>query len=277
MAQAVKFNDRMYNFPDNATKEQILGFLEQNASGSVGKPEPQPPEGDEPDVVTSPAIPLIPQVGMTASQATHRDVIARIETGGNIDQPFIRTGVAPKRKKQLDSTAYGPLQITRNLIRGYLKTKPKLFNADEKAAMNLLIERQKISLTIGGKFKRPAFERGGSERVFAEAQAEALGFDNADDFLDAFDYGGNLGLHEDKKFMVQYENFSRKMLNDVLKGAGGDGEKAAAMWHGGPKWATSSHAAQTKAYIKLYKKFREEMGESTARKGTPIPSLAKLD
>ncbi len=315
MPQTVKFQDKTFNFPDNVTEEQILEFLEQNATGAIAKPEQAIPEVEEPvilpslpplrppvplspliptietpptpsvkpvpplrpPIVAAPAIstplspmPLIPQIAMTAAQSLHRDLIAKLETGGE-KQKFIRTRIGPQKETDDSSTAYGPVQITKGLLQRVLKDTPKRFTTAEKEAMNLLIERQTIALKIGGQFDRPIFEGEGSDRGFAEMQAELLGFENADEFLDAFDYGGNLGLHDNVLFKMHYENFARKMLNDILKQAKEDGPVAAGVWHGGPDWPKKRHAAQTRTYIALYKKFKEELGTRKARKGTPIP------
>jgi len=324
MAQAIKFQDKVYNFPDTATRSQILEFLQIKASGSIAKPDFPITEEDEaiigeavekqstfferegiratpvrgaveaalqiskqgladqpaapiekPTAPSAVSVPAGPELAMTTKQATHYDVIKKIEVGDR-EQPFIRTTVAPTKPKERGSTAYGPLQITSGLLGGYLKTRLKLFTNNEAQAMRLLRERQEIAIKVGGKFDRPKFEKGGAQRAWADSQAEAMGYETTKDFLDAFDYGGNYGLHTDKTFMKLYDNFSKKMLNDVLKLAKGIGVDAAAIWHGGPDWKTSKHAASTKAYIALYINYEKRLGQSPAIKGTPArPSIVQ--
>lgn len=317
MAQAVKFQDKTYNFPDSATKDQILQFLQTKISGAVVKPELPITEEDEaiigeavpvgstfferegiratpvkgaveqalefsrqrlaekPTAPSAASVPALPDIAMNTKQATHYDVIKKIEVGDK-EQPFIRTTLAPTKPNKPGSTAYGPLQITSGLLGGYLKTRLKLFTNDEAQAMRLLRERQVIAIKIGGQFDRPKFEKGGAQRAWAEAQAEAMGYETPKDFLDAFDYGGNYGLHTDKTFIKLYDNFSKKMLNDVLKLSKGIGVDAAAIWHGGPDWKTSKHASSTRAYIALYINYEKQLGPSPAIKGTPTrPSIVQ--
>ena len=180
--------------------------------------------------------------------------ITSIESGG-LDETFIRTGLTGS-----GSSAYGPVQITRGLISGYLKNKPTLFSTKDVAAMHELAERQRIGLKIGGS-DLPRYSKGGSDHAQAKVWAKRYGYETVDEFLTAFDYGGDYGLAGDADFELQYESFSRKMLADHLKGAKGDEVLAAQRWHGGLDFATAKSKGNTKAYKKKYETLLENAKE----------------
>lgn len=193
------------------------------------------------------------QEPLNEDQRVFRDKIVKIESGG-LSQPYARTGIAPKKRKVGDkprtgdgSSAYGPAQITRGLMVNYLANKGKMFTDSEVQAMLEMVDRQKVSLIIGGN-DRADYSAGGTHAAYGEFMADAYGYETTEEFLDAFDYGGDLGLSEDRKFKLQYENFSRKMLKDTLKEAKGDQLLAASVWHGGSKWKTAKSKGDTKLY-----------------------------
>lgn len=177
--------------------------------------------------------------------------IGEIETGG-LENRFIRTKMAGT-----GSSAYGPYQITRGLLRGTLKNSPDLFDEQEREVVEDLIARQSVSLAVGGS-DRKKYEKGGLRYGQARKWATQYGFDDVNSFLDAFDYGGDFGLSEDGDFMVQYENIGRKLLRKHLTEAGGDAVQAAAVWHGGPNWKRGKHRKQTQAYISKYRSLTGE-------------------
>lgn len=174
-----------------------------------------------------------------------RDNIQQIETGG-LDQPFIRTKLKPSGS-QRGSSAYGPFQITQGLLIDFMTNNRQLFDFNDEIAMNELITRQEIALSIGGR-DRASYERGGRNHAIALQWSKDLEFDTVDLFLDAFDYGGDYGLADNTEFQLAYENFSRKMLKHTLKKAGNNALEAASVWHGGSGWKTAKSRKDTDKY-----------------------------
>lgn len=284
MSQVIEFEGQEYDFPDDATNDEILDILSTVKTPEVSAmsdqlPQPefaqssedeeaalaQPPaqegqvDGEPKQVVggegKAPAEGLqaakTTLVNLNTKQQEFRDNIAGVETGG-LKKRSIRTTVTPK-KGQPGSSAYGTFQITKGLIIQFLKSKGNLFSPDELGAMRELADRQKASLIIGGE-DRESYEVGGTNRAHGQFLADSFGFETVDEFLDAFDYGGDFGLADDAQFQMQYENFARKMLNDTLKGAGGNVIEAASIWHGGAGWRTASSRKDTDKYREKFNK-----------------------
>lgn len=274
MTQQIEFEGITHDFPDDFTQEEIsssLASYDPNTVDAIFDGEGTPGQGTTSAMVDGIAQPEIETISaeeeaelfpdsdlrardeelpqMNTKVQGFRERITSIETGG-LDETFIRTGVRPK-EGQAGSSAYGPVQITRGLIGGYLQNKRSLFNEKDIAAMNELAERQRIGLKIGGS-DIPRFSKGGSDHAQAKVWAKRYGYDTVDEFLTAFDYGGDYGLAGDADFELQYESFSRKMLADHLKGAKGDEVEAASRWHGGMDWSTAKSKGGTKAYRKKY-------------------------
>lgn len=203
-------------------------------------------------------------VDLSAPQEQFRANIQKIETGG-LDSEWTRTHVPDS-----SSTAYGPYQITGGLVQLYLRNKAKIFNDAELEAMQELHKRQRIAIKIGGK-SRPLYERGGGNHAQAKRWAKEFGFEDVNTFLTAFDYKGDYGLSEDVEFQYQYENFSRKMLQQHLSDAKGDAHEAASVWHGGTSWSKGKHKKDTDIYRSKYNTLTESQepakGKTTAPKG----------
>lgn len=283
----IQFEGVTHSFPDDFTDDDIATALSQEeakqtniAQGTsamadgIMQPELAEDDGEEPITLSFAAprdVPLPTEVveidnelqnpivlaskpdlftrstdvAMNKKEGTFRDKIANLETGG-LDNDFIRTRVKPK-KGSAGSSAFGTFQITRGLLRSTLRNKAKLFTEPEQAAMAKLINLQSIALAIGG-VDRKKYEKGGRSRSQAEVWAKGLKFETVDDFLNAFDYGGDYGLSKDVAFKAQYENFGRKMLNSVLKQAKGNAPEAASIWHGGKGWRKAKSKSDTKKY-----------------------------
>lgn len=186
-------------------------------------------------------------INLDGKQRKFVDTIRTIETGG-VENPFIRTKAAGT-----GSSAYGPWQITKSLLQSTLKGKPELFDENERAAMTDLTQRQAIALAVGGQDKRN-YGLGGKYQTQGAAWAKRYGFTDVNSFLDAFDYGGDLGLGGNVDFHVLYENVAHKLLVQQLEETGGDELEAASRWHGGKGWKTASSKAQTELYRKRYNK-----------------------
>jgi hypothetical protein len=271
--QQIHFEGMLHSFPDDFTDDDISAALDAfKPSLAVEDPLEQEIEFSsamqdgihQPELETISAeeeAELFPEStqealseelpALNTKQQMFRDNIVQIETGG-LDETFIRTQVNGS-----GSSAYGPMQITRGLTKGYLATKSALFTESELSAMNEMAERQRISLKIGG-VDLPRYQKGGSEHAQAKVWAARYGFDSVDEFLKAFDYGGDLGLAGNAEFELSYEKFARKMLNDHLKGAGGDDLEAASRWHGGLNWSKAKSKKGTKAYRKKYESLKTE-------------------
>ena len=263
MTQQVEFEGTTHEFPDDFTEDEISSSLASFDTGGIAPTEQQgtsvmedgihQPElqtiSAEEEAELFPDSDLRAQTeelpSMNAKVQGFRERITTIETGA-LDETFIRTQV-----KGSSSSAYGPVQITRGLIGNYLKNKPQLFSDSDKAAMNELAERQRIALKIGGE-ALPRYSKGGSEHAQARVWAKRYGYETVEEFLTAFDYGGDYGLADDDDFALAYESFSRKMLQDHLKGAKGDEVLAAQRWHGGMDFATAKSKKGTAAYKKKY-------------------------
>ena len=155
-----------------------------------------------------------------AMDASNRAItaVAKVETGGEKD-PFIRTRFIPKG----GSTAYGPLQITVSLAKGFNKNKAKTknFTPEEKDYLQRFIQQ-------GAQFNKFGNE------------PDKEGFDPK------YDYGGggDLTSDEDKKL---YWSVARKMFNEELKGST-DPDDIAKIWHGGKdEKKISDYAAKLRA------------------------------
>jgi len=280
-SQVIEFEGQGYEFPADATEDEIIDMLStvkppevsamadqlkqpefqqsaEDENAALAQPPaqegqvdgtPRQVEGDagQAPAQGSQAVSRIEPVNLNATQQEFRDKIAGVETGG-LKKRSIRTTVLNS-----GSSAYGTFQITKGLIIQFLKTKGSLFNPEELGAMRELADRQKASLLIGG-IDRKNYEAGGKNHAHGQFLADSFGFETVDEFLNAFDYGGDFGLADDAQFQMLYENFARKMLNDTLKGTGGDVIEAASIWHGGAGWRTAKSRKDTDIYRQKYKK-----------------------
>jgi len=266
----IEFQGQMHEFPDNFTQDQISGALKGFMVTSPTASHNSTPDtstalrtertnvsartdytsnegvAEDGTAVEDFAFPELPT--LNDKQRTFGENIGQIETGG-LDNRFIRTKVRPDGKGK-GSSAYGPYQITHGLLEGTMEVSPDLFDPVEQRAVQELMERQEVSLAIGGR-DRKRYEKGGLKRGLANRWAKQYGFESTADFLDAFDYGGDLGLSDDGDFQTLYEGIGRKLLNKHLKDAGGDEVEAAGVWHGGPNWRKKNKSS-TEQYIDKY-------------------------
>lgn len=254
----IEFEGQQHEFPDDFTDEEVSAALEDFTSdnaAAVSLPTFDDSGSDTgyQGTVTIPVDDLETDglVSLSAAEQKFADDIAEIETG-NLQNRFIRTQV-----KGSASSAYGTYQITRGLLRGTLQNNPDVFTEAEQRAAQALIERQSVALAVGGS-DRAAYEPGGRKHAMALRWAQQYGYDNVKTFLDDFDYGGTLGLSNNGQFQVMYENIGRKLLQQHLKDADGNGQQAAAVWHGGPKWKNSTHKGTTQQYINKYNRLQTQ-------------------
>ena len=132
--------------------------------------------------------------------------------------PFIRTRFKPK----LGSTAYGPLQTTGQRVDTMLSKLSDDLTERETEALKLLRDRQKLAAKYGG-----------SDRQKYEDPTKS-NF-KSKEFLDMYDYGGNLGI-TDPEIHYLIESAQKKELLRHYKNHGRDFQAAAAAWHGGDNW-----------------------------------------
>ena len=267
MPQTIEFNGQTHEFPDNFNQEQI-----SQALSSTMDAEPSAKHTSTPD--TSSALRtervnvgarenyglgesnLLPELPtLNDKQSGYIDRIGEIETGG-LEDRFVRTQVKPQ-SGGAGSSAYGPYQITHGLLEGTVEQSPQMFGPEELQAAQELMERQEIALAVGGR-DRNKYQKGGAKHGMANRWAKQYGYETVEDFLNAFDYGGDLGLSDDGDFQVLYESFARKMLTQNLKDAGGDELEAASRWHGGSNWNKGKHKGTTEQYRKKYQKLAGE-------------------
>lgn len=267
----VDFQGQVHEFPSNFSQEQIgaalKGFMAgKPTAGSTSSPDSSSGMRTERTNVTArtsyvaegtetqpaEAFPELPE--LNTKQRSFAENIAQVETGG-LSNRFIRTKVRPNDNER-GSSAYGPYQITHGLLEGTLEESPDLFNDVERRAVQELMQRQELALAIGGR-DRLQYEKGGLKHGLANRWAKQYGYESTDKFLDAFDYGGDMGLSDDGDFQTLYEGVARKLLNKHLKDAGGDELEAASVWHGGPNWSRKNKST-TSQYRDKYSRLIAE-------------------
>jgi len=126
-------------------------------------------------------------------------------TGYKPKDQWIRTKSAPPE----GSTAFGPVQITRNLYRGYRDNHKDLFTKEELVFLDKLIKQ-------GDDFNHSGKNKG-----------------KVSDYKAVDDYGGEgtlIKTDEDKKL---YKDIALKMIQQHLDDSGGDWENAIRKWRYG--------------------------------------------
>jgi len=154
-------------------------------------------------------------------------LIAEIETG-----PFINKNIRTTYQPEAGSSAWGKWQITMGLLENVIEGGHVDFTVKEMRAIEKLLERQGVALLVGGR-DRKLYEFTGEYYAMADYWAELYGYESVDAFLDDFDYGGTLGLANDKEFLALYTSVAKKLLALTLKQADGDLVEAAGIWYSG--------------------------------------------
>lgn len=142
--------------------------------------------------------------------------------------PFIRTRFKPKK----GSTAYGPLQTTGQRVDTMLSALSGDLTEEESSALMLLRDRQKLSAKYGGS-DRSKYEDPKKKNFKSK------------EFLDMYDYGGNLGI-SDPEIHSLIESAQKKELLRHYKNHGMDFRSAAAAWHGGDNWESAKDSPKKK-------------------------------
>lgn len=267
--QKVEFQGQLFEFPAQASKEQIKGALskwveQQPTANGISTPDKSAAMRTEEQYTPVESYfsgaageqeQLQAILKLNGEQREFADAIAEVETGG-LQNRSVRTQVKPNGGGA-GSSAYGTYQITHGLLSGYLEQGVVSFSEQERLAAEELLRRQEISLAIGGR-DRSKYESGGAKHGQAVSWAQSYGYETVTEFLDDFDYGGSLGLGNDAQFQVLYESFARRMLNRHLKDANGDPFKAARQWHGGPKGAGKKTDMYEQKVRKIYERSNQE-------------------
>ncbi len=174
--------------------------------------------------------------------------IQQVETGGLVN-PHIRTRVFGS-----GSSAYGKYQLTRTLALDYLNRYPSLFTDEHREALSEVAERQHVALKVGGS-DRIKFITDQFYIRLARTWSSRYGFEKPEEFLDAFDYGGSLGIKKNSKLLKHYYSAVEVILQHTLTVRARDQpHKAAAIWYGGDKFNTYIYV---KKFLKYYEKFNE--------------------
>jgi hypothetical protein len=143
--------------------------------------------------------------------------ISRAETGGE-KNPYIRTRVAPKE----GSTAFGPVQITGNLVRGHLSPgNVSRFSPEEQAFLRRMDAQAQKFAKFGREPRRPGYHP-------------------------RYDYGGSGDLIQTDADKRAYELVAKKMLAYELEQAKGDPVKAVERWRG------KARSADPKYFSKIF-------------------------
>lgn len=131
--------------------------------------------------------------------------ITHAETG-SVKNPWIRTmdsNPVLSGGRKLYSSAYGPMQITTSLNKLYMKNHPNLFTKEELSYMERFSEQGKKMLNVSETDPtNPKYGFGGTGEEWSDRDKEL------------------------------YFSVAGKMLEHHLEQAGGDEEKAIAMWRG---------------------------------------------
>ena len=152
------------------------------------------------------------------------EIIRKKESDPNT--PFIRTKYIPGE----GSTAYGPLQTTGPRVDTMLNVLRGSLTEEELSALNLLRDRQKMAAQYGGS-DRAKYEDSDNSNYKSK------------EFLDMYDYGGNLGI-DDPLVLSAIESAQRKELRRHYVNHGRNFSDAAAAWHGGDNWKSSPDSAK---------------------------------
>jgi hypothetical protein len=143
------------------------------------------------------------------------NALAVAETGGEKD-PFIRTRVVPKTTKDI-SSAFGPVQITKNLVRGHLELGTFKGDSELEEFVKKYIEQGEKFVDYSlGKINDPRFALGGP---------------------------GELTSEKDRKM---YKMMAMKMIERDLSAVGGDTSQFMKEWRFG---ATDANIKEDDEYF----------------------------
>lgn len=142
--------------------------------------------------------------------------VSHAETG-SVKDPWIRTTAS---KTPGGSTAYGPVQMTRNLIKDRVERTPDIFREGNLTHAKNLVTQGDAFNEFGNNPRRPGYKP-------------------------IYDYGGS-GLMGDTPARRQgYEAVAKDIIRDMLIRNKGDARKTLTQWRGVPE---SSDPRYYKAY-----------------------------
>jgi hypothetical protein len=171
------------------------------------------------------------------------DAFAEAETGGIAD-PFIRTKVDDAVG---GSTAYGPVQITTGLMKGYKDNHSDLFTEDELTYIDSFLEQGALFNKFGNEPDKEGYDK-------------------------KFDYGGSgtLTSESDKEL---YNSVARKMLKQHHEDSKQDLDKTIKNWRFGSS-SSKGRTDDSKYWTKVENNFKasapaEEAATTEEVKPTP--------
>jgi hypothetical protein len=127
--------------------------------------------------------------------------LSKAETGGE-KNPWIRTREIPED----GSSAWGPVQMTRTLVKDYLKRMPDEFDVNQTAFGKNLISQADKFLEFGNEPNKPGYDP-------------------------IYEYGGTGHLTRDND-KVLYENLAKRIIELKLQDSGGDMSSFLKDWRG---------------------------------------------
>jgi|APSaa5957512622_1039677.scaffolds.fasta_scaffold01422_8 hypothetical protein len=147
-------------------------------------------------------------------------------TGIRVDDQWIRTRASSKGS----STAYGPVQITKSLIDGYLRNGDINWTDEERRYLGRFVN-QSWKFLAHGNVKNGVVDArtvGKYESVY-----EGLGIKIGDDYDSRYDYGGEGELGESEYDKGMYERIAMKILFDIYDEHDGDLDRTWREWRYG--------------------------------------------
>lgn len=175
--------------PSTVVPEGLTGIVPQSKSNLYQKLTPPPQE----------------------ARTVGQDLYAAINQAEMTGQPdhWIRTKSAPAE----GSTAFGPVQITKGLAKGYLKVAPELFDKEELGFLKKFIKQGEVFAKYGKEPNKSGYDA-------------------------KYDYGGSGDLIKTEKDKELYERMATKMLTDIYNKNDGDLDKTWQEWRFGPQGGT---------------------------------------
>jgi hypothetical protein len=124
---------------------------------------------------------------------------------GSVEDPYIRTKFAPR----LGSSAYGPSQITRGLLRDSLDKID--YTPAEREFANHMIGRQTLALRFGYNPNSKSSSKDDLWRKFQKAFPKASKAE-----FNELQYGGNLGVLRNEEDKATYQSIAKKLFNQQI-------------------------------------------------------------
>lgn len=148
-------------------------------------------------------IPTASAAAMTPATMTPQRI--QFAETGSVEDPYIRTKFAPR----LGSSAYGPSQITRDLLRDSLDKID--YTPAEREFANHMIDRQTLALRFGHNPNSKSSSKDDLWRKFQKAFPKA-----SEAEFKELQYGGNLGVLRNEEDKATYQSIAKKLFNQQI-------------------------------------------------------------